>query len=523
MVQEKKTAPKKKRRRASRAAALQPSHSSWDPERDEALAASFSAGRPAGKAKCKAALQAELGLKARPRTPIFVYAGELEPAAGFDVVLDTLPALFKIAAQVVILAPRGAGLAVRAAAVARQNGERVALLVEDDERLLRRVLAGADVLLLPASSSAGLAWRGLRYGVLPVAMAGSAAATFVRAASTPAAAGSSRLGRGARGRVPAKVSAPQDVPGFFFRSASVAAFARAALKAAEAYREAVRWRRLRRAGLLIAQAPEEDDAGLAVNAPVAQQLIPRAASPVLTLAHAAHQFDAAPAAATAALAPEPPAEPYIDWGPPMPARYGEDALELLVQSPRRLYGYWEVSPRLYAKAGGAPRLELVLHDEIGQRPLSSQAGDFGDWWIDSEPGHSYQLELRSPGGAILLRSGRVKTPRENGSPHHEAQWAARPPAGGARAPAKAAGRAVRGRVAVRGAVRAAAGTAAGLEVGQAPAAGARRRPKSEVVAAGSAAPLAELSERRAPASEERPRRGPGSYPSSATPPPRGRK
>ena len=382
------------------------SESRWNPERDPQIAEPYSAARPAGKARCKAALQAELGFKLRSRAPLFLFAGELDAEHGAERLLDALPALLKTSVQVVLLAPRGGALAPRATHLAREHEERVVLLVEEDEALLRRALAGADILLVPAAGSGATAWRGLRYGAAVVAPAGSEVPALL--APPP----------GARRRPAAAAGDDAVSPLFLFRSVTSLALGRAALKAGEAYRDAAAWRRVRRAAMQVPEQPDES-ALPRLERPLSPALRERAVSPVMTLAETAHQSTDSPAKPGPSA--EPAGEPYIDWGPPPPDRYGEDALELLVQSPRRLYGYWELAPERLKKAGDAG-VALVLHVDQEERVLSAQVADLGEWWVDAEPGHRYRMELRDAGGHMLLESARVRTPREAGSEHEAVRF-----------------------------------------------------------------------------------------------------
>jgi hypothetical protein len=443
------------------------------------IAEPYSAARPAGKARCKAALQAELGFKDRPKTPLFLYAGALEDTAGAQRVLDALPALLKTAAHVLLLAPRAGDLATRAAHLAREHEDRLVLLVEDDEALLRRALAGADVLLVPAAGAPAIAWRGLRYGVVPVAPAGSEVPALLTPRPTP---------RGAS-------AADKDAvaPAFYFRSPTGAALGRAALKASEAFRVPVLWRRLRRAAMTVPAIGDETSGPQ--RQPATVEALHRPVSPVLTLAETAHQSLAAPAAG------EPASAPYIDWGPAPPERYGEDALELLVQSPRRLFGYWELAPETWrgAQAAGGP--SLVLHVDREERVLSARVGDLGEWWLDGEPGHAYRLELRAPDGRALLESARVRTPREAESERDEVRFS-RPRATAKKSPAPRRA-AKRSSSAARASAAESHRQAAPL--GRATAASGREEGRRPGTAARRGASEPEPASRRAPSSHERPR------------------
>ena len=56
----------------------------------------------AGKAKCKAALQKELGFTVDPKTPLVGWIGRLDFQKGPDVVLQSVPAMAQRGCQVSI-------------------------------------------------------------------------------------------------------------------------------------------------------------------------------------------------------------------------------------------------------------------------------------------------------------------------------------------------------------------------------------------------------------------------------------
>jgi starch synthase len=142
----------------------------WDPQRDPALAARFSAKAPAGKANCKAALQTECGLAVDPAAPLFVSVGRLSAQKGLDLLLGALPTLLEQGAQ---LALQGAGepaleAAFRAAAAAHPG--RIGVHLGYDEDRAHRLIAGGDVIVVPSRfEPCGLTQLyGLRYGTLPL-------------------------------------------------------------------------------------------------------------------------------------------------------------------------------------------------------------------------------------------------------------------------------------------------------------------------------------------------------------------
>jgi Domain of unknown function (DUF4912) len=119
---------------------------------------------------------------------------------------------------------------------------------------------------------------------------------------------------------------------------------------------------------------------------------------------------------------QPPAL-FLDFGPPLPSRYDVDHLELMTQSPLRVFAYWEVREATIATALGRILVEdrqnfqLLLKwtgkDASQERFLDPGTTD--NWWFDTLPEHRYQLELglywSEYGWLPLLSSGELVTPR----------------------------------------------------------------------------------------------------------------
>ena len=142
----------------------------WDPAADASLAARYSARQLAGKALCKQALQAELGLAPRAGAPVFGVVSRLTSQKGLDLVLGTLPGLLKRGGQ---LALQGAGdpaLEAAFVAAAKAHPGEVGVRIGYDEAFAHRLIAGADAILVPSRfEPCGLTQLyGLRYGTLPV-------------------------------------------------------------------------------------------------------------------------------------------------------------------------------------------------------------------------------------------------------------------------------------------------------------------------------------------------------------------
>ena len=142
----------------------------WNPAADSSLAQRYSAQEPAGKARCKEALQRELGLQVQADVMLFGVVSRLTSQKGLDLMLAALPGLLKRGDQFVL---QGAGEPVLEAAflaVAKAHAAQVAVRIGYDEAFAHRVIAGADAIVVPSRfEPCGLTQLyGLRYGTLPV-------------------------------------------------------------------------------------------------------------------------------------------------------------------------------------------------------------------------------------------------------------------------------------------------------------------------------------------------------------------
>ncbi|MCI0627748.1 MAG: DUF4912 domain-containing protein [Acidobacteria bacterium] len=118
-----------------------------------------------------------------------------------------------------------------------------------------------------------------------------------------------------------------------------------------------------------------------------------------------------------------PAEMFLDFGPSLPARYGVDQLELMVQSPLRVFAYWELTETTLRAALNTvpiqdrPNFQLLLKwkEKDIARERCFDPGATANWWFDTLPESRYQVELglgwEGYGWLPVLASGEVLTPR----------------------------------------------------------------------------------------------------------------
>jgi starch synthase len=145
----------------------------WDPATDPHLPAHYSARSLAGKARCKAALQRELGLAARPDVPLLTMVSRLAEQKGVDLLAAALPELLGRDVQLAILGSGDPGYEDALAAAARARPGRMAVEIGFDEGLAHRMEAGGDAFLMPSRfEPCGLnQMYSLRYGTVPIVRA----------------------------------------------------------------------------------------------------------------------------------------------------------------------------------------------------------------------------------------------------------------------------------------------------------------------------------------------------------------
>jgi starch synthase len=145
----------------------------WDPATDPHLPAHYSARAPGGKARCKAALQGELGLPVRADAPLVAMVSRLAEQKGLDLLVAALPDLLARDVQLAVL---GSGERAYEEALARAAWElpdRMAVRIGFDEGLAHRLEAGGDAFLMPSRfEPCGLnQMYSLRYGTVPIVRA----------------------------------------------------------------------------------------------------------------------------------------------------------------------------------------------------------------------------------------------------------------------------------------------------------------------------------------------------------------
>ena len=143
---------------------------SWNPATDAALESNFRASSLQGREECRAALEAEVGLEPASGRPIFGMVTRLAEDKGVDLALSAAKELAKKGGRLVILGKGHTELEQTAQALAKSLPGRVAVRLEHNEEMARKIFGGADFFLMPSRTEpCGLTQMyAMRYGAIPV-------------------------------------------------------------------------------------------------------------------------------------------------------------------------------------------------------------------------------------------------------------------------------------------------------------------------------------------------------------------
>jgi len=200
----------------------------WNPEVDALIAQRYDSRHMTGKARCKAALQEELGLAPQADAPIFVVVSRLTEQKGLRLVVDGLDALIAQGGQLALLGSGDADLEAAFRQRASDAPRSISVTLGYSEPLAHRLFAGGDVTLVPSLfEPCGLTQMyGLKYGSLPlVHRVGGLADTVTDATLEDMASG--------------------DATGFTFDAFDASGYARAVRRAFALYRRPADWRAVR--------------------------------------------------------------------------------------------------------------------------------------------------------------------------------------------------------------------------------------------------------------------------------------
>lgn len=232
----------------------------WDPRTDVHISANYSPESPDNKRRCREALREEMALDGEPGVPVIALLGRLTGQKGIDLLVEALPELMKAPLQLLVLGSGEHAYERQLRKAADHWPGRMAVRIGYDEALAHRMIAGADMVLMPSRfEPCGLVQlQALRYGTVPVVRhTGGLGDTVIDADRTSLKA--------------------DTATGVCFRETSSEALIEAVLRAVELYRDGTSWHAMMRRGMV--QAFSWDASAVAYERVYVEILAERGHSP----------------------------------------------------------------------------------------------------------------------------------------------------------------------------------------------------------------------------------------------------
>lgn len=205
----------------------------WDPAIDPLIPRTYSSKRLTTKDANKKALQLAMGLNVDPDIPLFGTISRLSHQKGCDILLQIVPELIKIPAQLVVLGSGMTEYEVEFATLSKTHPTKIATYIGFSEKLSHLIEAGADGFLMPSRfEPCGLnQMYSQRYGTPPVVHAtGGLLDTVVDC-------------------TPAALANDGNASGFLFNDITADEFLKTIQRAVTAYDNKKVWRRLQKNGM----------------------------------------------------------------------------------------------------------------------------------------------------------------------------------------------------------------------------------------------------------------------------------
>ncbi len=142
----------------------------WNPSTDAQIPANYSAADMSGKAKCKAALQKQMGLPVDPDVPLLGCVSRLAHQKGLDVLTEVLVDAIRLPMQFALLGTGEGHLEARYTQLAAAHPESIAVSISFSDPLARQIYAGSDLFAMPSRyEPCGLGQMiSMAYGTVPV-------------------------------------------------------------------------------------------------------------------------------------------------------------------------------------------------------------------------------------------------------------------------------------------------------------------------------------------------------------------
>jgi starch synthase len=137
----------------------------------QALARSYSSTSLEHKSQNKVALQEELGWIAEPKRPVICLPMGMTDELGGALLMELLPGILSLPFEILIRGKGSAQYGALFTKLAKEYGNRIAI-ISDDEQSLAKMYAAADMALFLTDGTEHELQTCLSYGTVPVSFAG---------------------------------------------------------------------------------------------------------------------------------------------------------------------------------------------------------------------------------------------------------------------------------------------------------------------------------------------------------------
>jgi starch synthase len=149
-------------------------YNEWDPAKDPHISARYSRKALSGKMKCKKELLMETALDpSLIEKPLIGMISRLDKQKGLDILMPVLEDVLKLDACMILLGSGDEQIEMALRKTADRNPGRMAIFTGFNDPLAHRIMAGADIFLIPSRyEPCGLTQMyALKYGTVPVVRA----------------------------------------------------------------------------------------------------------------------------------------------------------------------------------------------------------------------------------------------------------------------------------------------------------------------------------------------------------------
>jgi len=142
----------------------------WNPETDKSIYKNFSSKETELKATNTFNIKKDLGLKESEEYPLLCFVSKLTEQKGLDLLIDSLPQIFDLGYEVVIIGSGEARFEQMLKRAKKKFRTKLSIAIKPSEDLERKIYAGSDMLVMPSRfEPCGLGQIiALRYGTIPV-------------------------------------------------------------------------------------------------------------------------------------------------------------------------------------------------------------------------------------------------------------------------------------------------------------------------------------------------------------------